>query len=84
MRILRVIRNDLIATAVICAAGYAAYELLLDDRAKHGLKAMCSTLANSYITLSGMVNDRIGTIMDEEVVTQNREQIREQWANLGY
>lgn len=84
MKLLKTLRNDLIMVAVLCAAGYVAYQLLLDDKAKEGVSSMAHTVKDSYTQLSNLVNDRIGTIMDEDVVTQNRKDIKEAWAELGF
>ena len=37
MRMLKRLRNDAIALVVLCAAGYVAYQVLLDDEAKEGV-----------------------------------------------
>lgn len=84
MRILKKLRNDVIMVAVVCAAGYIAYQVLLDDQAKQGIKDLTQTVKESYSSLSGIVNSRIGTIMDEDVVLQNRADIKQAWADLGY
>ena len=84
MRILKKLRNDVIMVVVVCAAGYIAYQLLLDDQAKQGIKDLTQTVKESYSSLSGIVNSRIGTIMDEDVVLQNRADIKQAWADLGY
>ncbi len=84
MRILKTLRNDLIVIAVLCAAGVAAYHFLLDDEAKEGISSMAHSVKDSYDQLSHVVNDRIGTIMDEDVVTQNRQEIKNAWAELGF
>ena len=84
MRLLKTLRNDLIMVAVLCAAGVVAYHLLLDDEAKEGIASTAHTIKDSYNQLSSVVNDRIGTIMDEDVVTQNRQEIRNAWAELGF
>ena len=84
MRILKHLRNDVIMVAVVCAAGYVAYQVLLDDQAKQGIRDLTQTVKDSYTSLSGIVNSRIGTIMDEDVVIQNRADIKQAWADLGY
>lgn len=84
MRILKVIRNEMIGLVIVCAAGYFAYQLLLDAEAKAGIHDAAVTVRDSYRTLSGLVNERIGTIMDEDVVAQNRQTIRDKWADLGF
>ena len=84
MKLLKTLRNDMIMVIVLCAAGFAAYHLLLDDEAKKGVSSMAHTVKDSYNQLSNLVNDRIGTIMDEDVVTQNRKDIKEAWAELGF
>lgn len=84
MSLIKKIRNDAIMFVVICAAGYVAYQVLLDDEAKAGIRSLCSTVGDSYTRLTNVVNDHIGTIMDEEAVIQNREQIKNAWADLGY
>lgn len=84
MRILKQLRNDVIMVAVVCAAGYIAYQVLLDDQAKQGIRDLTQTVKDSYTSLSGIVNSRIGTIMDEDVVIQNRADIKQAWADLGY
>jgi len=84
MRILKQLRNDVIMVAVVCAAGYIAYQVLLDDQAKQGIRDLTQTVKDSYTSLSGIVNSRIGTIMDEDVVSQNRADIKQAWADLGY
>ena len=83
MRILKKLRNDVIMVAVVCAAGYIAYQVLLDDQAKQGIKDLTQTVKESYSSLSGIVNSRIGTIMDDEVVAQNRQNIKDAWKALG-
>ena len=84
MRILKQLRNDIIMVAVVCAAGYIAYQVLLDDQAKQGIRDLTQTVKDSYTSLSGIMNSRIGTIMDEDVVIQNRADIKQAWADLGY
>ena len=84
MRLVRYIRNQILLTAFVCGVGYVAYQVLLDDEAKEGLRSLASTVSNSYGELTGLVNDRIGTIMDEDLVQQNRRNIREAWENLGF
>ena len=84
MRILKQLRNDVIMVAVVCVAGYIAYQVLLDDQAKQGIKDLTQTVKESYSSISGIVNSRIGTIMDEDVVLQNRADIKQAWADLGY
>ena len=84
MRMLRRLRNDAILLVVICAASYVAYQMLLDDEAKQGVKSMVRTVGDSYQQLSNLVNDHIGTIMDEDVVSQNKTQIMNAWADLGF
>jgi len=81
---LKLIRNQLILTGVICLAGYVAYQVLLDDEAKDELAKLTRTVRGSYEQLADVVNQRIGTIMDEDLVMQNRQQIRDAWADLGY
>ncbi len=84
MRMLKRLRNDAIALVVLCAAGYVAYQVLLDDEAKEGVKSLVRTVTDSYQQLSNLVNDHIGTIMDEDVVVQNKVQIMNAWADLGF
>lgn len=84
MRMLKRMRNDAIALVVLCAAGYVAYQVLLDDEAKEGVKSLVRTVTDSYQQLSNLVNDHIGTIMDEDVVVQNKTQIMNAWADLGF
>lgn len=84
MRMLKRLRNDAIALVVLCAAGYVAYQVLLDDEAKEGVKSLVRTVTDSYQQLSNLVNDHIGTIMDEDVVVQNKAQIMNAWAGLGF
>lgn len=84
MRMLRRLRNDAIMLVVLCAAGYVAYQVLLDDEAKDGIKSLVYTVRDSYQQMSNLVNDHIGTIMDEDVVIQNKSQIMNAWADLGF
>lgn len=84
MRMLKRLRNDAIVLVVLCAAGYVAYQVLLDDEAKEGVKSLVRTVTDSYQQLSNLVNDHIGTIMDEDVVVQNKTQIMNAWADLGF
>lgn len=81
---IRRVRNGLLFAAFLGVAGYVAYQILLDDRAKQDINGMVTTVRDSAMQLGDMVNERIGTIMDEDVVAQNREQIKEAWAALGY
>ena len=84
MRIFKRIRNDAIILVVLCAAGYVAYQVLLDDEAKQGISSLANTVVDSYRSLTNLVDEHIGTIMDEDMVSQNREQIRNAWADLGF
>ncbi len=61
-----------------------AYHVLLDEEARSGIRAMNHTIIDSFNTLSEMVDDRIGTIMDDEVVAQNRQNIKDAWKALGF
>lgn len=84
MRLLKTIRNTIVATAVLCVAGAVAYQFLLDEEAKEGLRSVSRAIADSYTTLSTLVDEHIGTLMDEDVVAQNRQDIRDKWAELGF
>ncbi len=84
MRILKHIRNGAIALGVVTGLSVIAYQLLLDDVAKQGLSDMTKTIIDSYVKLHTLVNDHIGTIMDEDVVRENREQVRQAWESLGF
>lgn len=84
MRLIKTIRNTMIATTVVCVAGLLAYQYLLDEEAKEGLRSVSRAVADSYTTLSTLVEEHIGTLMDEETVAQNRQDIRDKWAELGF
>lgn len=84
MGLMKRMRNDLILAGVFVVAGYAAYNFLLDDRAREGIATLNRTIRDSYNNLSTMINEHIGTIMDEDVVAQNRANVRESWEELGY
>lgn len=84
MRILRRMRNDAIMLVALCAVGYVAYQILLDEEAKESVNSLVRTVSYSYGQLTSMVNEHIGTIMDEDVVIQNRQDIRNAWKDLGY
>lgn len=84
MGIVKRVRNDAIMMVLLCAAGYVAYQVLLDDNAKQGIKDMTKTVVDSYVSITDMVNEHIGTIMDEETVVQNKMNIKQAWADLGY
>lgn len=88
MSLLKHLRNEAILFGVVCGAvcltGYVAYQVLLDDEAKKGIADMIHTVTDSYEKLSNLVNEQIGTIMDEDIVTQNRNHIRDAWAELGF
>lgn len=84
MRILKQLRNDAILVAVVCVAGVVAYQVLLDDEAKQGVREAVHSVYDSYKTVTTFINDHIGTIMDDDVVAQNREQIKNAWADLGF
>ncbi len=83
-RIARRIRRDLILTALMSLGAVVAYHVLLDEEARSGIRAMNHTIIDSFNTLSEMVDDRIGTIMDDEVVAQNRQNIKDAWKALGF
>lgn len=84
MKIVKLIKMQIVATAVVAVAGYTAYRFFLDDEAKAQMRELYATMGKSYLQLSGIINERIGTIMDEEVVAQNRAQVRTAWENLGF
>ena len=84
MRILKQIRNGLIAVTALSVLGVVAYQVLLDDVAKQGISSMNRTIIDSYVKLHTLVNDHIGTIMDEDVVAQNRKYVRDAWAEIGF
>ena len=83
-RIARRIKRDLILTALLSLGAVVAYHVLLDEEARSGVRAMNQTIIDSFNTLSEMVDDRIGTIMDDEVVAQNRQNIKDAWKALGF
>ena len=83
-RIARRIKRNLILTALISLGAVVAYHVLLDEEARSGVRAMNHTIIDSFNTLSEMVDDRIGTIMDDEVVAQNRQNIKDAWKALGF
>jgi len=84
MKLIKHIRNQILFVGFVAAAGYIAYQTLLDDEAKRQLRELRATTMGSYDRLSGLINQRIGTIMDEDLVAQNRQKIRDMWADLGY
>lgn len=71
-------------TVAVGVTAYLAYEVLLDKQAKQDLKNTFGAVSDSGRQLANLVNDHIGTIMDDEVVAQNRQQVKEAWAALGY
>ena len=83
-RIARRIKRDLVLTALLSLGAVVAYHVLLDEEARSGVRAMNHTIIDSFNTLSEMVDDRIGTIMDDEVVAQNRQNIKDAWKALGF
>lgn len=83
-RIARRIKRDLILTALLSLGAVVAYHVLLDEEARSGVRAMNHTIIDSFNTLSEMVDDRIGTIMDDEVVAHNRQNIKDAWKALGF
>ena len=83
-RIAKRIKRDLILTALLSLGAVVAYHVLLDEEARSGVRAMNQTIIDSFNTLSEMVDDRIGTIMDDEVVAQNRQNIKDAWKALGF
>ena len=83
-RIARRIKRDLVLTALLSVGAVVAYHVLLDEEARSGVRAMNHTIIDSFNTLSEMVDDRIGTIMDDEVVAQNRQNIKDAWKALGF
>lgn len=83
----RQIRRLKLQVALVAIAGvsvFVAYQVLLDKRAKEDLKSAIGTVNESGRQLATLVNERIGTIMDEEVVAQNRKQVRDAWQALGF
>lgn len=78
------VRNDLILVGLVCIGGYVAYQVLLDEDAKKSISSLVGTVWDSYQRLSDVVNDHVGTIMDQDVVVQNREKVRNAWADLGF
>ena len=84
MKLMKVIRNQLLFTGFVIATGYIAYQVMLDDEAKQQLKQLGVTMNNSYRQLTGIVDQHFGVIMDDDLVSQNRQRIREAWADLGY
>lgn len=84
MRLVKRIRNGLIVIVAVGVAGFVAYEVFLDDEAKEGIRSLAHTLHNSYQQLSNVINTSIGTIMDEDVVAQNRKDVRDAWAEIGF
>ena len=83
MKLFKLVRNQVILVGLIGLAGYGAYQLLLDDEAKRSLAMAGQTVKQSYDQLAGLVNERIGMIMDEDLIEQNRQKIRDDWAELG-
>ena len=83
-RIARRIKRDLVLTALLSLGAVVAYHVLLDEEARSGVRAMNHTIIDSFNTLSEMVDDRIGTIMDDAVVAQNRQNIKDAWKALGF
>ncbi len=84
MRLLRRLRNQALGVAAVCVVGYVAYHVLLDDKAKSEMRSLAHTVSDSCHQVANIVNSRIGTIMDEDVVAQNRQQIRDAWDDLGF
>lgn len=84
MKLFKLVRNQVILVGLIGLAGYGAYQLLLDDEAKRSLAMAGQTVKKSYDQLAGLVNERIGMIMDEDLIEQNRQKIRDDWAELGF
>ena len=84
MKMLKHVRNQVLLVVGVGLIGYGAYQVLLDEEAKKSLAQAGRTIARSYHQLAGIVNSRIGMIMDEETVAQNRQKIRNDWAELGF
>lgn len=83
-RLLKRVKRDLIIVGVLSLGAVVAYHVLLDEEAREGVRDMNREIIKSFNTLSEMVDDRIGTIMDDELVAQNRQNIRDAWKAIGF
>lgn len=83
-RITRFIRNRLLLAAGTAVVGYVAYQVLLDDDAKAQVQSLIDTIVQSGELLTERVTNRVGVIMDEELIEQNRAAVREAWAKIGF
>lgn len=79
------IKGTLVLAGVVGAAGYAAYRLLLDDKARQSLTEAMRTVSGAYGAIRDRVEDLRGVVVeDDDQPLANRQAAEQAWARLGY
>lgn len=76
--------RTIVTAGVLTGLGFAAYELLLNDEAKAGVRKLVNAVKDSYNKLSEVVSSITGEVMDDDGTLPNVQATEQQWDALGY
>lgn len=72
----------IVLIGLVGAAGWFAYNHLLSEEAKKGMKDAAQEAKSAYQRISEIVSDAQGSYVKEDL--PNRRQTETQWTKLGY
>lgn len=72
----------IVITGSLVGAGYVLYRYMLSDEAKSAVKTAAQSMKQAYESISDLMAQAYGHVVEEEVTDHQRE-IRSKWDALG-
>ncbi len=78
------VKNVLIGSVMLMAAGYLFYSYGLRDDAKQKIKELAQASKKGYETISDLIEEHQGVVITDTSSLPNVQSTMRQWESLGY
>ncbi len=78
------VKHVLIASALLTVSGYLFYTYGLRDDAKRKIEDLAQASKKAYITISSLIDDRQGVVIEDTSSLPNVQATKRQWESLGF
>ena len=77
------LKNAIVMSALLCAAGAAVYKWGLTEEARESVRSGARSAREAWDAVTSAVEDAMGVVVDDGSGA-NREQAQRDWEALGY
>lgn len=78
------VKHVLITSALLTVTGYLFYHYGLREDAKRKIEELAQASKRAYTTVSSLIEDRQGFVIEDTSSLPNVQATRRQWESLGY